>query len=267
MSVYQIIEPKGKKVPILISSPHSGDIFPENLQGLYQESHLQNPDDADWFVDKLYDFASEMGITIIKAVYHRWVIDLNRSPENTSLYNDGRVITGLTPHTNFLGENIYKGGYLPRRDDIQERLDKYYKPYHQKIEQILDSFQEDFEHVLLYEAHSIRRSVPSISKNPFPDLMLGDNEGNSAHTELSQIATKNFSSSEYSFEHNFLFKGGYLTRSFGQPEHKRHALQLERSKDIYMSDNELDFDEKRADKLKTILKKNLEDLRDWLLGN
>ncbi len=92
MNPFNFVSPSGK-VPILISVPHCGVEFPGELSALYNQALIKQPDDTDWFVDQLYDFAPEIGITMITAKYSRWVIDLNRSPESRPLYSDGRIIT------------------------------------------------------------------------------------------------------------------------------------------------------------------------------
>ena len=104
---------------------------------------IENPDDTDWNLDLLYDFAPKLGITTIVANYSRWVIDLNRDPENKSLYNDGRIITSLCPTTNFLGENIYNVGKEPSKENIEDRLLNYYWPYHNKIDNLINNFKLD----------------------------------------------------------------------------------------------------------------------------
>jgi len=88
---YIIIEPKNLRVPFVLSVPHCGTAFPDELKGDYNPSMMSAPDDTDWFVHQLYNFATEMGITIIHARYSRWVIDLNRDPKSAPLYNDGRI--------------------------------------------------------------------------------------------------------------------------------------------------------------------------------
>jgi len=99
-------------------------------------------DDTDFFVHKIYDFVTEMGITLIYAHYSRWVIDLNRSPENKALYTDGRIITGLTPTTDFLGNPIYKSAAVePDYEEIERRKKRYFQPYYNKITALLNSFK------------------------------------------------------------------------------------------------------------------------------
>ena len=83
--VYNILPADTPTVPILISVPHCGTAFPEELIDQYNTSLLPSPDDTDWYVDRLYDFAPAMGITMITAHYSRWVIDLNRDPQSKPL--------------------------------------------------------------------------------------------------------------------------------------------------------------------------------------
>ena len=108
MTVYKISLAENQRVPIVISVPHCGIAFPNELKDQYVPELIRAPDDTDWFVDQLYNFAPAMGITMISAHYSRWVIDLNRDVESKPLYSDGRIITGLCPTTNFFGDPIYK---------------------------------------------------------------------------------------------------------------------------------------------------------------
>jgi N-formylglutamate deformylase len=258
---YFLIEPKGKKAPVILSVPHSGVEFPAELKPQYRPEMAAQPDDTDWFVHDLYDFAAELGITVIHARYSRWVIDLNRDPESKPLYDDGRIITGLTPSTDFLGNEIYlEKRFVPDKEETERRLANYYRPYYQKIESLLAERIEEFGRVLLWDAHSIRRFVPTIRKEPFPDLILGDNDEQSADKEIIEIALNNLRAGKYGVNHNTPFKGGHITRHFGKPEIGIHALQLEMAKINYMNDDELTFDENRADEVRKVLRPVFEQL-------
>ena len=133
---YTITSVQGNEVPILISVPHCGTEFPDELKDQYNPELIKAPDDTDWFVHQLYDFAPAMGMTMIAAKYSRWVIDLNRDPQSKPLYTDGRIITALCPSTTFLGEPLYND---KRTDvdagEVNRRLEKYYWPYHNQIEE------------------------------------------------------------------------------------------------------------------------------------
>lgn len=258
---YFITETKHKKVPIILSSPHSGIDFPEELKAQFRPELMAQPDDTDWFVHKLYNFAPDFGITMIHARFSRWVIDLNRTPESVPLYNDGRIITELVPKTDFLGNEIYiDKKFLPDDAEINRRLENYYRPYYQKIEELLTERINEFGQVLLWDAHSIRRFVPTIQNEPFPDLILGDNDEKSADQEIIEVALNCLKSGKYGVNHNFPFKGGNITRHFGKPKNRVHALQLEMAKTNYMNDDELTFSEARADEIREVLRRVFENL-------
>lgn len=265
MDPFVVHIPKAPRVPILLSSPHSGIAFPDELREEYKKEMSHRPDDTDWFVDKLYDFTPAMGITTINAVYSRWVVDLNRDPESKPLYSDGRIITALCPTTDFFGNPIYNDGRSEvAQDEVKRRVAEYYVPYHNKIEELLTDLKNQFGKVLLWDCHSIRQYVPTIRQEKFPDLILGDADGTSASPGLIEAALGGLEDSDYQVSHNHPFKGGYITRSFGKPSEDQHALQLEMSKVKYMSDDELEYDPKRAEEIQTVLKKTFERLTDVL---
>lgn len=252
MDLFKIIEPTSEPVPIIISSPHSGTYFPNEVAQQLKPQHVAQPDDTDWFIDRLYDFAPAMGIKMITANYSRWVIDLNRDPQSAPLYNDGRIITGLVPTTNFNGEELYLNE-TPDEEQIQRRLENYYKPYHKKVAELINETKSRFGKALLFDAHSIRKVVPGIRKEAFPDLILGDNDGTSASKDIIKAAYSALATSGKDLQHNHPFKGGYITRSFGNPTENVHALQLEMAKTNYMNDTETDYHQERADQIRVTL--------------
>jgi N-formylglutamate deformylase len=261
MSPFEIHHEQAGRVPIVISIPHCGTEFPQELAPDYDQQLIAWPDDTDWYVNQLYDFAPAMGMKMIHAVYSRWVIDLNRDPANTPLYTDGRIITGLCPVTSFKGEPLYNDKRAEvNESEVKRRIDQYYSPYHHALLQLLEDTIQKFGKVLLWDCHSIRQFVPTIYDNKFPDLILGDNDGFAAGPFLTEIASKTLLSSGYSFENNFLFKGGYITRQYGQPELHQHALQLEMTKVNYMDDSETSYHPRRADKMRDNLKRMFEKL-------
>lgn len=256
---FEIIAPKVDQVPIIVSVPHAGTEIPTTLLDQYDPEMIRAIDDTDWFVDQLYDFVSDLGIKMIKAKYSRWVIDLNRTADSTPLYNDGRVITALCPTTNFNDKPIYLGDG-PDQEEINRRISSYYYPYYDQIRLELTKLQRQFRHVLFFDAHSIRQFVPGIRAEKFPDLILGDADENAADTTLIRAATEVLGATDYSFSHNHPFKGGNLTRTFGQPKKNIHALQLEMAKTVYMDDSETSYDQPRAEKIKKDLLKMFEEL-------
>lgn len=263
---YTIIPPSNKSIPIVLSIPHCGVEFPEEIRHEYKSELAKAPDDTDWFVQRLYDFAPAMGITIMHAVYSRWVIDLNRDPDSKPLYTDGRIITPLCPTTDFFGTPIYKDERKEvSPEEVKRRREKYYQPYHVKLKEVLSDVKNKFGKVLLWECHSIRQFVPTIHKEKFPDLILGDADGTSASSQIIDTALKTLKDSRYEVSHNHPFKGGYITRQFCNPKNNEHALQLEMSKVNYMDDAETKYDEARAGEMRTLLQKTFSNLSKALI--
>ncbi len=259
--IYQVVPAAAPVVPILLSVPHCGTFFPEDVKDQFKPGLISKPDDTDWFVHKLYDFAPAMGITMVYANVSRWVIDLNRDPQSKPLYNDGRVITALCPTTDFLGQSIYNDNRTSVDErEVERRLDLFYWPYHQELQRQMNSLHDKFGEVLLWDCHSIRQQVPSIHKEKFPDLILGDADGASAAEQFISATLTILKQSAYSVSHNHPFKGGYITRSFGKPKEQRHTLQLEMTKVNYMNDAEIAYDERRADEMRKVLKEVFKEL-------
>ncbi|NMM48381.1 N-formylglutamate amidohydrolase [Marinigracilibium pacificum] len=249
-SIYRLHIPEKIKYPILVSIPHAGTIIPDEINARMNQDVISILEDTDWYVDRLYQFCHHEGIPMIIANYHRWVIDLNRNPDNQSLYNDGRVITELCPTKTFNNEALYHSGKEPDKNEIENRKETFYKPYHNKIQELLNEIKNQFGLALLFDAHSIKKQVPGISKKPFPDFILGDNDNKSAAKEIIVIADKTLSSNNIGlYTHNHPFKGGQITRSFGDPSNNIHALQLEMAKVNYMNDDETKYDCDRAEKI------------------
>lgn len=263
-SPFHILPGTGNAAPIIISIPHCGIDFPDELKDKFLPEQVQYLDDTDWYLQLLNDFAPELGITVIYARYSRWVIDLNRDPHSVPLYNDGRLITGLTTTTDFLGNPLYHSGHEPDQAETERRLAQYYWPYYHEIQSLLDERKAKFGKALLWDAHSIRRVVKSIRQDPFPEMILGDNDEKSAGKKFIDITLKNLSST-YQVNHNTPFKGGHITRYFGKPQNEIHALQLERCKNLYMDDQERNYDPSRANTMREILKKNFSDLIEVLV--
>lgn len=262
---FVILRPEGPLVPILISVPHCGTEFPPELQDRFLPDIVEYPEDTDWSVHTLYDFCERHGITLILSRYSRYVIDLNRDPAGKALYTDGRVETGLVPDKTFAGDPLYKDGCGPRPEEIETRLMNYFVPYYRQVENILRELRQTSRQVLLWDAHSIARSVPSIRPEPFPDLMLGNLDGKTAHPKLIELALAKLGRGHrFKVTNNSPFKGGYLTRYFGKPANRVHALQLEMAQDVYMDPERGSFDPARAEKIQPILHDTLMSLAELL---
>jgi N-formylglutamate deformylase len=236
--------------PLLVSMPHVGLEIPDTIKENMTEAALSMID-TDWYIDRLYDFLKEMGVSIISAKYSRYVVDLNRGADGSSLY-EGQNETTLCPLTTFENEPLYKPNHSP---DLAARTAHYWQPYHDQISAELRRLKQNFGIARLWDAHSIKSHVPHLFDGQLPDLNLGTDNGISADHALVQKLDHIISKSGYSSALNGRFKGGYITRNYGDPQNHIDAVQLEISQNTYMDEApKLNFREDKANKLRPVLK-------------
>ena len=221
--------------PLLVSFPHTGT----DLAGM--EENFVSPwlarRDADWWIDKLYDFAENLGATIVHTAISRSIIDVNRDPSGASLY-PGQTTTGLCPTETFDGDPLYRLGAEPGPEEIDRRRRTYFEPYHATLREELTRLRSLHETVVLYDCHSIRSVLPRLFEGTLPVFNLGTNKGKSADPTLEAIVTEILANSGESSVVNGRFTGGWITREHGRPEHGVHALQMELSNRGYMHEPE-----------------------------
>jgi N-formylglutamate deformylase len=228
--------------PLLISLPHNGFEIPDDIAARMQPAARKAPD-TDWWMSRLYAFAVEMGATILTPRYSRYVIDLNRPPNGESLY-PGQNTTGLCPLQMFSGESIYQPGQEPDQDEITERRQKYWQPYHQALETELIRLHTLNGRVLLWEGHSILSKVPFLFEGRLPDLNIGTaNAASCLYATQARIEEALNAQQRYSWVINGRFKGGYITRHYAKPEQGIEAVQLEIAQCNYLDESSFDYDE------------------------
>jgi N-formylglutamate deformylase len=238
-------------LPLLISVPHDGRDIPDGIADRMTDAGRSIPD-TDWDVARLYEFATDIGASTVIANFSRYVIDLNRSAEDLSLY-PGQVATGLCPETTFAGEAIYHSGAV-EGDEKERRVDLFWRPYHDHIRETLAALRAQHGFALLWDAHSIPSVVPRLFDGELPELNLGSNSGMSCNAAIEEAVVAVSIASPFAAVSNGRFKGGYITRHYGDPENNVHALQLEIAQRAYMSEETGSFDTKRADALRDTLR-------------
>ena len=221
--------------PLLISMPHAGTYVPPALAARFTEEARQVPD-TDWHMERLYAFAKDMGASILAATHSRYVVDLNRPPDGASLY-PGQNVTGLCPVDTFDDTPIYTRGDVPDDSEIAARRDAVWAPYHAQLRAELDRIRAQHGVAVLWDAHSIRSVLPRFFEGKLPDLNLGTADGASCSPALAQeLLAIARSAPGYTGVLNGRFKGGHITRHYGQPERNIHAVQLEMTQCSYMQE-------------------------------
>jgi N-formylglutamate deformylase len=253
----KVFELQAGTAALLISFPHSGTAIPESIEARLTPIARTRPD-TDWHLPRLYDFAGGLGASTLVAEISRYVIDLNRPPEGANLY-PGQDTTGLVPIDTFHKQPLYRDGDTPAQDEIDERLERYWIPYHQALAGELQRLRAQHGYAVLWDAHSIASVLPRFFVGKLPDLNLGTADGKSCDAALQTAVEAEFSRQDVcTWVANGRFKGGYITRRYGEPGRRIHALQLEQSLASYMNENPpFDYRADLASRVQPILRRAL----------
>ncbi len=260
MDTFEFIE---GSTPLLISMPHDGIAVPRDLAAR-MTAHARTTPDTDWHMARLYDFAGELGASVLRPFYSRYVIDLNRPPDGKPLY-PGASNTELCPTRCFDETPIYQQGEEPGAGEITARRDRYWQPYHDHIASALATLKARHGIALLFDAHSILSLVPRFFDGKLRDLNLGTANGASCEPSLeAALAAVLESATDYTHIVNGRFTGGYITRAYGDPGNGVHAVQLEQAQCSYMSeDSPYDYREDLAEGVRPTLRALLETMLKW----
>ena len=222
--------------PLLLSLPHVGTRIPPELQPRFA-ARAAALEDTDWHLEALYGFAKDLGASILVPQHSRYVIDLNRPPENAPMY-PGANNTELCPTRFFTGDALYLPGQAPAEAEVQQRLATYWQPYHDALAAELARLKAQHGHALLWDGHSIRSQLPWLFEGHLPDLNLGTASGSSCSPGL-RAALMQVLAGQTTFSHvtDGRFKGGYITRRYGRPAEGVQAVQLEMCWSTYMAED------------------------------
>lgn len=233
--------------PIVVSVPHAGTQIPAEERrwyGLDADGLLR---DGDLYTDELYAGAEAHGATVIVSPYSRFVVDLNRLPDDLSpasaegaveknapgYYGERGVLWAVTTHA----ERIYPEP-LPA-EVVQRRLDRYYHPYHDTLAAELERLRARFGYVILLDAHSMPSRATALHTDPGAkraDIVPGDLDGAACGSWLRQATVRYWESSGYHVAPNRPYKGGGITRRHANPSGGVHAVQVELNRALYMDE-------------------------------
>ena len=249
--------------PLLVSMPHIGTFIPSWLTPRLTEAGLSIAD-TDWHLEHLYDFLDDLDATVIMATHSRYVIDLNRPADNVSLY-PGQNTTGLCPVDAFDEAPLYLSNQLPNAAEIQKRIAHYWQPYHDALSVQLSRIKALHGRALLWDAHSIASVVPRFFEGNLPHLNIGTANHASCDAGLAETVYALAAQSNYESVLNGRFKGGFITRHYGQPADNVHAVQLEIATRAYMQGDDVSkLDEQLSAKLRPTLRAMMQAMLDWV---
>jgi N-formylglutamate deformylase len=209
--------------PLILSMPHPGTgMPPEVAAALNKRGRLV--EDTDWHMRALYAFAERFRPSVIEAHLSRYVIDLNRDPSGVSLY-PGQATTELVPTTTFDGAPIWKTP--PDAAEIARRRALYFEPYHAALAAEIARVKAEYGFVLLYDCHSIKSRIPRLFDGELPLMNLGTNRGGACAPAVQAECERVMAASGLTWVSNGRFKGGWITRRYGDPAGHVHAVQME----------------------------------------
>lgn len=257
-----VVEIRQGTSPVILGFPHTGTHVPEDIQARLNDNGRILAD-TDWHIHRLYDGLIE-NATIVRATFHRYVIDANRDPSGASLY-PGQNTTGLIPETDFDGKPIWKEGEEPREADIAARLEQFHAPYHAALVAEIERVKAIHGVAILYDCHSIRSHIPFLFEGRLPDFNVGTDMGRTCHPDIETVVVDVVRAAEgYTSVLNGRFKGGWTTRHYGRPETGVHAIQMELAQSTHLATETppFDYDPGKADRLRQHLGTILERLEE-----
>jgi N-formylglutamate deformylase len=217
--------------PVVLGLPHTGTFLPPAVK-LNLNNRGRELTDTDWHIERLYGDLLP-GVTTVRAMFHRYVIDANRDPGGETLY-PGQNSTSLVPLTDFDGQNIWDSP--PDEQEIGRRKILYHAPYHAALKNEMERVHALHGVVILHDCHSIRSHIPFLFDGRLPDFNIGTNSGTACAPVLQDAMHKICGNAAgYSAVVNGRFKGGWTTRHYGWPGRNWHAVQMELAQSTYLT--------------------------------
>jgi len=222
LKLYSVDFPSKTVIPVAASLPHSGTYIPSSIAGQFKRAPQPVLTTIDWHLGKLYDFLPEMGVTVMQATHSKYVVNLNRGL-NQPLFGPERLSVVSS-------EGGFESALYDReldQSEIERRIDKYYRPYHRRLEQILQKMVRGFHPVYLLDLHSF------CTETPQADICLGDVNGKSCSENLTACFEETLHRHNFDVVRNKKWTGGYITRHYGSLANVE-ALQIELKFPVYL---------------------------------
>lgn len=242
-TVLDFTAPEHGRTPVLVEVPHAGLSIPEPLRDEILANEDTRRRDADLYVDELYAFAPEVGAALLCARVSRYVVDLNRAPDDVELGaledpSSGRVgqPRGVVWRVTTDGRPALRTPLDARA--LSQRLELYHAPYHARIREELEQLRARFGYAVLVAGHSmpaaVRRGAREIERRA--DVVPGSLGGTSADPRVIELVDQHFRGAGLSVRHDEPYRGGFSTAHYGRPEQRQHAIQIEINRSLYMDE-------------------------------
>jgi N-formylglutamate amidohydrolase len=247
-TAFRLIRPAKQDTSVVFASPHSGRDYPPAFLAASQLDTAQLRSSEDAYVDRLFARAPWYGAPLLCALVPRAYVDLNRASDELDpavieglqrAAHNPRISSGLgvIPRVVASSRAIYRGKITPM--DAQRRLDLYWHPYHDALQSLLNSTHDSFGEAILIDCHSMPHEAIEMharANKPKPDIVLGDRFGAAAAREVVDQIEAIFSSEGFRVARNAPFAGAYIAQHYGQPQSRRHVVQVEIDRSLYLDE-------------------------------
>ena len=232
---------------MVFSSPHSGRDYAPDFVAAARLDALTLRRSEDCYIDEIFANVPRFGGALLAARFPRAWCDANREPWelDQSMFEDKlpawvntgspRVSAGLGTIARVVsnGEPIYRGRL--RFAEAERRVALGWQPYHEALRRLIDSARDRFGACLLVDCHSMPAHACA-DRHPVPDIVLGDAHGSACAPGIIRQVERFLTGRGYVVRRNDPYAGGYVTRHYGNPAERVHALQVEIARGLYMSE-------------------------------
>ena len=245
---FEVIEPPRLCGPVLFNSPHSGRVYPREFLASTRLDLAALRRSEDSFVDELIAGVVRCGYPIMRALFPRCFVDVNREPyELDPRMFDGRlpsfantrsmrVAGGLGTVARVVGDAQEIYDQRISVDDALQRIETLYKPYHRALRKLFTRIHREFGTAMLIDCHSMPSATGSKDDRPRADVVLGDRYGTSCIGVVGDIVESTLRGLGYAVSRNKPYAGGFITEHYGNPAAGLHAIQLEINRGLYMDE-------------------------------
>ncbi|MCF7699104.1 N-formylglutamate amidohydrolase [Loktanella sp. M215] len=252
-AAYDLLLPAVRSTCVVFASPHSGSEYSAAFlaQSRLDAQTIRSSEDAH--VGALFDAAPRHGAPLLLARVPRAFVDFNRAAEDLDpavidgvrrLSQNPRVASGLgvIPRVVAGGRAIYDGKISLAQ--AHGRITTFWRPWHDRLQALLDESGQMFGRGILIDCHSMPHEALDTIGSARPDVVIGDRFGASASADIVAEVEAALTDAGLRVVRNMPFAGAYVTQTYGKPARRRHAIQIEVDRALYMNEVTL---ERRAD--------------------
>jgi N-formylglutamate amidohydrolase len=232
--------------PFFVSVPHSGENVPAEAKWLKNLPDVTLYRDVDRFVDVLYSpTLQRLQIPLIKTDIHRYVVDMNRVPDDIdadsvmgSQNPSGSFTTGYHWVQTTQAEKLLP---TPMTAALHAELTKkYFEPFHERLREQFRAFQVSPTHPVYHlDAHSMPSQATAAHRDAGqarPEIVVSDQDGTSCSKKYAELVQEAYRRAGFQVAYNWPYKGGRITQVYGQPTKGQHTLQVELNRRLYMDE-------------------------------